>query len=498
MSTVHRGLDAVLLSWARSFDSRIFPHASAAPQKEYDVTVVEDESSSLPSRLIRSLMNENNSNNDDEWNLVHQRIQSHPHEICVQSDPANMNAYHAVCMGYPPIHIVREMLRFDSQAASAQDCNGETPLHIASYSASEEVQELLVRARPEAAAMVDQYGDTPLHLATRSGASLHIMEEFLFACPEAIHRPNVRKLTPFWLLPRTYIEAESLEEIISEMDEESDTYNHYKDDWDLLILFLRYSYFGRAAKNMTKQQIEDYESWVFHAAAACPACPREVLKFLCRLFPSRQMVCFNDRGYSPLLLATLSEERVDPSDWDEIEDGFRGYVEAFVEGTLLTADKEVSASKELLQLPPRPIYTDIIHQAAQNPSVRESDESIIEILLQWNRRSAGYIDHQGRFPLAHALVSGKSFHSVQSLMAAYPRAVTCRDKPTGLYSFQLAAMHSSDLNTIYSVTRMSSEQIVILTRNLAKQQQQKLQQHQQRVLQHQAIIEPPNKRARWG
>ena len=470
----------------------------AAPQKEYDVIVVQDESSALPSRfssrsLMRSLMNENNSDNDDEWNLVYQRIQSHPHEICVQSVPGNMNAYHAACMRYPPIHIVREMLRFDSQAALVQNCNGETPLHIASYSASEEVQELLVRARPEAAAMVDQYGDTPIHFAARSGASLHIMEEFLFASPEAIHRANVHKSTPFWLLPRSYTEAETLEEINAEIDEESEPYNHYKDDWDLLILFLRYSYFGRAAKNMAKNQIEDYESWVIHAAAACPACPREVLKFLCRLFPSHQMVCCNERGYSPLLLATLSEERVDPSDWDEIEDGFRGHVEAFVEGTLLTTEKEVSASKELLQLPLHPVYADIIHQVAPNSSGRESDETIIEILLQWNRQSAGYIDHQGRFPLAHALVSGKSFPSVRSLMAAYPRAVTCRDKPTGLYLFQLAAMHSSDLDTIYSVTRMSSEQLVTLTRHSVEQQQQQQQQH---ALQHQVVTEPPTKRAR--
>lgn len=88
-------------------------------------------------------------------------------------------------------------------------------------------------------------------------------------------------------------------------------------------------------------------------------------------------------------------------------------------------------------------------------------KTAVEVLLEWSPRSAYYVDKQGRLPLAHALMSGKSWESVQSVITACPRAVKCRDRSTGLYMFQLAAMHAPDLETIYAITRTTPEYLQV-------------------------------------
>jgi len=257
-----------------------------------------------PSIVYTGMMSDNDTN--DEWDPVFQRIHSHPQEIGLRSRDGGLNAIHAACVRYPPSRIIRAMLNYAADAALQQNNNGETPLHLASYSASEEVQAMLVRERPQAAKIVDQYGDLPLHFAARAGATPRLMEQFLYAYPEGINQENLRGATPFWLLPRSYLEAEDLDEILEEENED------YRDDWDLLVLFLRYFAFGREARNMPRSKIEDYETWIVHAAASCPACPVDVLTFLCRMFPS-QAVRYNSSGCTPLLLACQTPDIHEPS-----------------------------------------------------------------------------------------------------------------------------------------------------------------------------------------
>jgi ankyrin repeat protein len=405
-------------------------------------------------RIWPSLMMElMNQNDDDEWEPVMERIRTHPHEILIQGKNGGQNALHAACVRYPPTHVVQAMLQVKPEAALQQNFSGETPLHLASYSASEEVQDMLVRAAPAAVAAADQYGDCPLHFAARSGATYPLMERMLQAAPECVSMRNKRGVTPLWLLPRSYLEAESLEEIFEDDAED------YQDDWMLLALFLRYSYFGamQPAPRQEETGRLSYD-WMVHAAAATPSCPRETLKFLCHLFPE-QALRYNEKGYTPLLLATQVPEMDEPEKWDENEDGFREHVEAadvtLADGTTEVLSTEATAVQN--------VDIEYLEQALQEGTTEEvNEESIVSMLLEWSPRSVVHVDSYGRLPLAHALLAGKSWKVVRQLIQACPRALVSRDSASGgLFMFQLAAMKSPELDTVYTITRSLPELVAM-------------------------------------
>ena len=416
-----------------------------------DKTPVKELIRKWPSLLMR-LMSEAE---DDEWEEVYQRILSHPNEIAIQGRNGGMHALHAACVRYPPVRIVRALLEANADIALVPNFSGETALHLASYSASEEVQQLVIRAAPKAATIPDQYGDLPLHFAARNGATLGLMEELIRAAPETISKANQRGVTPFWLLPRSYLEAESLEEILLE-DDEDDDYDDddaYLDDFMLLVLFLKYSYFGGAASTMKESfgvEPDDYAKWMVHAAASTPSCPREVLRFLCRLFPQASLE-YDHNGFTPLLCSVQTEEMEDPKAWDEAEDGFREPVEAVeVELQDAAGDQPVPAETTALHVGD----SDFIEHVVKNAQPDEHDsEAAVDILLEWSPRSIVKVDRAGRMPLTHALLSGRSWKVILKLIAACPRALEQRDATTGFYMFQIAAMHCDDLDTIFTTVR---------------------------------------------
>jgi hypothetical protein len=230
-----------------------------------------------PSRLMRLI---SEKSNDDEWSAVMERLQSHPEEIAIKGPANGMNAFHAACVRYPPLHVISAMIAVsDPETIGAANANGETPLHLAADGASEDVQMLLIDCAPKAALAQDKYGDCPLHFAARSGATRHLMQALVQAAPESISIANPRGVTPFLLLPRTFLEAEDLDEIF---DDEND---NFRDDWDLHVLFLSCSYVenGYTVPEFTLLE-EDYrtdrfQDWIVHAAAVTAACPRQVLTF---------------------------------------------------------------------------------------------------------------------------------------------------------------------------------------------------------------------------
>lgn len=405
-----------------------------------------------PSLLMRLMYD----NEDDEWEPVFQRIASHPHEIGLRGVNGGQTAMHAACVRYPPTRIIQAMVEADSATALVQNFSGETALHLASYSASEEVQTILVKAQPAAAALADQYGDLPLHFAARNGATIPLMEELLRASPESISVRNKRGVTPLWLLPRSYLEAEDMDEVLEE-----DADDDYYDDWQLLVLFLRYSYFGAAAANMNAAEIRDYESWIVHAAAATPSTPRLVLKFLCRMFPNASLR--KRSGLTPLLLACQAPEVDEPAEWDENEDGFREHVQV-AEGDIHdgnSVDESVMALKSGDQ---DFLKTQILEK-------QDSVESVIDILLEWSPASASAACDEGSLPLAHALRSGQAWKNVRALMAACPRAVEMRDAKTNLYMFQLAAESAPDLDSTWSLLRSWPELVCMTHRRRSEEEE---------------------------
>jgi ankyrin repeat protein len=440
-------------------DSFALPEVPSVPEG----AAIKPSNIARPKELIRKwpsvMMELMNQNDDDEWQPVMERIRTHPHEILIQGKNGGQNALHAACVRYPPTPIVQAILQAEPEAALQQNFSGETPLHLASYSASEEVQDMLVRAAPAAVAAADQYGDCPLHFAARSGATYPLMERMLQAAPECVSMRNKRGVTPFWLLPRSYLEAETLEEIFEEDAED------YHDDWMLLALFLRYSYFGAGQPAPRERESGGLSyDWMVHAAAATPSCPRETLRFLCHLFPE-QALRYNEKGYTPLLLAAQVPEMDEPDKWDENEDGFREHVEAadvtLVDGTAEALPTEAAAVEN--------VDTEYLEQALQGDATEDADEeSVVSMLLEWSPRSVVHVDSDGRLPLAHALVAGKSWKVVRQLIQACQRALVSRDSASGgLFMFQLAAMKSPELDTVYTITR-SLPELVAMTRRCTR------------------------------
>jgi hypothetical protein len=250
----------------------------------------------------------------------------------------------------------------------------------------------------------------------------------------------------------------------------------------------------------------DHYKWVVHAAAATPSCPREVLAFLCRMYPEQALV-FNKDGYTPLLLAVQTQEMDEPEAlaWDENEDGFREPVDAAegelhnrqdevaeedvalsegdvdfiaqaIQGRVVVSNSSSTSSSSNNDADASATASNIDHDDNDNSqeSSQEHRPTAVDILLEWSPRSACIKDeYSQRLPLAHALLSGQSWRTVMSLIAAFPRDINTRDplcaknsgdnSGCGLYMFQLAAMSSPDLDSVYMIVR-SLPQLLMETR----------------------------------
>ena len=412
------------------------------------------------------------AHDDEQWKPVGQRIQSHPHEIALADPTTGMTALHDVCLRYPPLHIVQAMV--DAYPTMAPNADGETPLHLAAYAASEEVQRCLLRAAPATAALADRYGDLPLHHAVRAGASGELLHAMVDAYPLAISTPNHRGVTPFWLLPRSFLEVEtdshhshhvySLSAVLhnstakeEEEEEEEEYYRHH--DWDALVLFLQYAYYGqeRAAVmredtqyQHNKKSLADY-AWMVHAAAATPACPRSVLAFLCSLFPAQLALQRNAQGLTPLQLAVRTCVVAEPQGRNDGCDDYDctskccGCHGSIAASTNLGRHRKFCPHAQC-------------HSAQSDNEVVPRPLSVVEILLSWNIRAAAVRDDDGRLPLTNALRSHHHRHtqsywlsSLRPLTAAYPAAVPETDPVTGWSHPALAARYAHDLTTVFCV-----------------------------------------------
>jgi hypothetical protein len=80
-------------------------------------------------------------------------------------------------------------------------------------------------------------------------------------------------------------------------------------------------------------------------------------------------------------------------------------------------------------------------------------EPLISVLLEWNPRAVRCRDSDGRFlPVARALKSRKPFAIISALLDLYPESLQEVDVD-GFHMFELAAVHSPDLDTVYTILR---------------------------------------------
>ena len=413
---------------------------------------------------------------DVDWGTVMHRLQTHPEDALFVGRLYKQSMLHFACMQYAPVHVVQELLALvPDTLVGAQNKDDETPLLVASYSASEQVQLALLQRLPQAVAVVDQDGDSPLHKAVEQGASLHLLQQMCRASPSTISLPNRNHATPFSLLGRTYVDATCLQKLEKPiMDDDNDdneaaTADEEDDeegemDWKAAKLFLREARpsfctavprwsmphpiaqrpSGTNHKNSDNDDDndndeEDEESlyWL-HAAAATPARPIELLETMLRFYPE-QAVAYDTNGMTPLLYACVvstppppppvipTTTRTDPPPQDNDDDNDKN------------DDKKKNAIGVL-------VVGKGGRVAASMPCRRN-----------------------GRLPLMYALESSRrwSHDGVEALVRANPKATDCRDVVTGLYPFQLAAAAlQPDLETIYQLVRGNPQHL---------QQQQQVQ-----------------------
>lgn len=318
---------------------------------------------------LHKLVSEESS---DAWTAVLSRVATHPHEVGVQGAGYGQTVLHVACYRYPPASAVGAFLEACPDAAVLQNSDGETALHLAMDGASEEVQLLLLRARPGAVAAKDRYGDTPLHLACSSnGVSTDLLRVMVEAAPEAASQLNGRGETPLHLLSKTCESAAAGADGDDDRDEEERA-----DDWARAELLLRAAYRGaggggggiagaaaaavppaaaasldsaalasmkgaasdaastwvarqhqqqrergQAPPSIQVQPRREEEVPVLHAAAGC-RCPRTLLRTAARMFPEQALVR-DALGRTPLAVAALAEVWSEPrtDDDDEVAAG---------------------------------------------------------------------------------------------------------------------------------------------------------------------------------
>jgi hypothetical protein len=236
------------------------------------------------------------------------------------------------------------------------------------------------------------------------------------------------------------------------MDEDG---NDYRIDWDLMVLFLRAYYKatidrgsealvireenGGSEEQGDGQTVSNTRQFRFlmHAAAATPSCPRDALKFLCRHF-AEQALQYNRHGMTPLIIAAKVDVMPEPK-FDETAEGFD--------------DEPTNDDDDGSVLP------NIEDLALQSDVGEETEpESVLSIVLDCSPKAASCADIEGRLPLAHAVSTGKRWNGgIKQLIDACPRALESRDMTTHLHMFQLAAIHSPELDTVYYMDRSLPE-----------------------------------------
>jgi ankyrin repeat protein len=324
------------------------------------------------------------------------------------------------------------------------DKAGNLPLHLAcNRKAHADVIQYLVTTYPQALGVTNSKGvSLPLHVACEWMARLEVIQQLVQAWPDALSRKNADSKTPLHLTVEyngSYAMLECMLQwapakamnVLNDDEDEAKTplaclqldcllekvtleaifdSSKSREVWDRLTLFLWFTYFvgsierGRAPPLSSSSSF----SWVVHAAASTPSVPLHVLYHLCRLFSKTILTEFDHNGFTPLLLATRAP-------------------------TLLPSLPHIEQNAACLTL-----------------------QNAVLVLLAWDAQAAATPDAVGgSLPLAHALVTDKPGKVIQQLIRDYPESLHHFDESSSLFMFQVAAVHSSELDTVYKLLRQS-------------------------------------------
>jgi hypothetical protein len=401
------------------------------------------------------------------WHTVIQRIKDHPEEVPQSGKAFMMTPLHQICYRQPNVEVIQLLLEVHPGAAAAQNTDGETPLHIAAATCDEEVLALLLKDSPSSLVRADKYGDTPLLLAAGGGCSAEFLKEMLCHFPPntahvLIHQPNQSQVTAFSSLGKSYVEADTREELFEQ--------EYCAEDWKKANLFLYHSALhasvlsldqvpGCALSSSISYRLKESDklqsqspllsTWRCSDASCNPlhlACrmnaPHALIETLSRLYPEwcveRDAIAMGGTlgGCTPLHYAATAPVWIDvkppvldmmdelhepqpqePTAQEEFNDGWSD----MEEDDTTTMDDGGGGKMPAKIIPP-------------------SAPSVVDLVVFGNRDAAHAPDVRGRLSLALALETGKDLdEGPRSIILANPRVLDTRDVATNMYPFMIAA-----------------------------------------------------------
>lgn len=348
---------------------------------------------------------------DDGWTKVKERAVSHPEEVSRQGAFFGQTVLHLACYRFPPLDVIKILLKVCPEIASVKNVDGETPLHIAIMGSSEDVIEEIILANRQSVLVKDKHGETPFHQACRGGLSIEILRLMLSCGPLLVNELNIHGLNSMMITPKDYERIQSIDDITGD--------GIYVDEWEKMQLLVQVGASG------CMKSAEHGTSRLLHAATKIKT-PRAFLFLVALLFPE-QLIERDENGDTPLSIAAATPLYEEPKDLEAHDTG-------------------------------EDFYCD--HFQAKNKAVKHyMNENIIDFLSSRNPRAASIHNGKGRLPFAIAVESGKTWkQGLRSLLCAYPGALFTADSVTRLYPFMLAAVDTnSDLTTVYELTRALPE-----------------------------------------
>jgi hypothetical protein len=235
------------------------------------------------------------------WVEALQRISSHPHEV-YQFGIQRRAPIHLACDHDAPAFLVQTLMDLWPEGAFMVGTSYMNPLHItcSSRNASNEIVHLLLAGcgnplRITSAQDID--GDTPLHAACRCAAPIDVLATLLQTNPATVFVYDYEGLNPLLRLwVRYYVVLD--EPIISNIQSASDLTPDLVEGWQKSLLLLQ-------VMDTVVKTNEGQGSATFRAVHCASAleCPRCVLRISMILYPD-QILTPDEHGRLPLHIAT--------------------------------------------------------------------------------------------------------------------------------------------------------------------------------------------------
>jgi len=367
--------------------------------------------------------------------------------LCLK-DEAGATVLHRACIAGVSEKVIYFLYIMFPQAATMEDSNGRTPLHILfmrnrhSFDLNTSLEnlmsdELLMKILTSkdlcetTFLKKDCLGNTLLHYAIKYNFPCTILKQLLQRNPDASFLKNNQGFSPLSLFWKEFLPI--LQHHYSFTKQEWNEVDSIPFDfWKKVHIFMMF------LLKESKQVFFEKKEISLYVACALPT-PPLFISLLLHLYP-HQVYEKDETGRLPLHYAAAADilnlEKMIQDDeiiLDELDDVIlrersEMYTETNTEFMEEDGDEEYFSADNISSTP--------------DSKTKFFSSSVIELLLQANPKSASSRDNQGRLPLHIACASGNKIWlkgGIKSLLYAEPSALNIKDDLTGLFPFMLAA-----------------------------------------------------------